>query len=202
MSRVPPKIVIGLTGNIGVGKSTVMALLAELGAAGIDADKVAHQVMEPGQPAYDQIVARFGPLIAPAGGPVDRMRLGQIVFSDPAALADLEAIVHPAVFQVIQRRVAEAGAPVVVIEAIKLLEAGLSRQLCQQVWVVTAPREQQILRLMGSRGLSEAEAALRIDAQPPQADKVAQADVVIDNGGSLDEVRAQVERAWMELRNE
>jgi dephospho-CoA kinase len=202
MDQPVNKLVIGLTGNIGVGKSTVMALLAGLGAAGIDADKVAHQVMEPGQPAYDQIVARFGPLIAPAGGPVDRMRLGQIVFSDPAALADLEAIVHPAVFQVIQRRVAEAGAPVVVIEAIKLLEAGLSRQLCQQVWVVTAPREQQILRLMGSRGLSEAEAALRIDAQPPQADKVAQADVVIDNGGSLDEVRAQVERAWMELRNE
>jgi dephospho-CoA kinase len=202
MDQPVNKLVIGLTGNIGVGKSTVMALLAGLGAAGIDADKVAHQVMEPGQPAYDEIVARFGPLIAPTGGPIDRARLGQIVFSDPAALADLEAIVHPAVFQVIQRRVAEANAPVVVIEAIKLLEAGLSRQLCQQVWVVTAPREQQILRLMGSRGLSEAEAALRIDAQPPQADKVAQADVVIDNGGSLDEVRAQVERAWMELRNE
>lgn len=196
-----PKTVIGLTGNIGVGKSTVMALLAGLGAAGIDADKVAHQVMEPGQPAYQQIVARFGPPIAPEGGPVDRLRLGQIVFTDPAALADLEAIVHPAVFAVIQRRVAEAAAPVVVIEAIKLLEAGLSRQLCQQVWVVTAPREQQIQRLMQTRGLSEAEAALRIDAQPPQADKIAQADVVIDNSGSLEDVRVQVERAWQGLRN-
>jgi dephospho-CoA kinase len=202
MDQPVNKLVIGLTGNIGVGKSTVMALLAGLGAAGIDADKVAHQVMEPGQPAYHQIAARFDPSIAPGGGPIDRARLGQIVFSDPVALADLEAIVHPAVFQVIQRRVAEADAPVVVIEAIKLLEAGLSRQLCQQVWVVTAPREQQIQRLMQTRGLSEAEAALRIDAQPPQADKVAQADVVIDNGGSLDEVRAQVERAWLELRNE
>ena len=202
MEKPPNKIVIGLTGNIGVGKSTVMALLSGLGAAGIDADKVAHQVMEPGQPAYAQIVARFGPPIAPGGGPIDRLRLGQIVFSDPAALADLEAIVHPAVFQVIQRRVAEAAAPVVVIEAIKLLEAGLSRQLCQQVWVVTAPREQQIQRLMSSRGLSEAEATLRIDAQPPQADKIAQADVVIDNGGSLEAVRVQVERAWQVLRNE
>ncbi|MFZ2361145.1 MAG: dephospho-CoA kinase [Anaerolineae bacterium] len=192
----PQKVVIGLTGNIGVGKSTVMALLAELGAAGIDADRVAHEVMAPGQPAYDQIVARFGPQIAPGGGPIDRLRLGQIVFSDPAALADLEAIVHPAVFQVIQRRVAQADAPVVVIEAIKLLEAGLSRQLCQQVWVVTAPREQQIERLMQTRGLSEAEAILRIDAQPPQADKVAQADVVIENDGSLTDVRAQVVRAW------
>jgi len=202
MDQPSDKLVVGLTGNIGVGKSTVMALLAGLGAAGIDADKVAHQVMEPGQPAYQRIVARFGPAIAPGGGPIDRLRLGQIVFSDPAALADLEAIVHPAVFQVIQRRVAEADAPVVVIEAIKLLEAGLSRQLCQQVWVVIAPREQQIQRLMANRGLSEAEAALRIDAQPPQAEKVAQADVVIDNGGSLAEVRAQVERAWQMLRNE
>jgi dephospho-CoA kinase len=193
------RIVIGLTGNIGVGKSTVMALLAELGAAGIDADKVAHQVMEPGQPAYDQIVARFGPQLAAANGPIDRLRLGQIVFSDPAALADLEAIVHPAVFQVIQRRVAEADAPVVVIEAIKLLEAGLSRQLCQQVWVVTAPRPQQIQRLLQSRGLSEAEAILRIDAQPSQAAKIAQADVVIDNSGSLAEVWAQVEQAWQRL---
>jgi len=200
MSRVPDKTVIGLTGNIGVGKSTVMALLAGLGAVGIDADKVAHQVMEPGQPAYQQIVARFGPPIAPDGGPIDRGRLGQIVFTDPAALADL-AIVHPAVFEVIQRRVAEASAPVVVIEAIKLLEAGLSRQLCQQVWVVAAPREQQILRLMQTRGLSEAEAALRIDAQPPQAEKIAQADVVIDNSGSLEDVRVQVERAWQMLRN-
>lgn len=201
MSRVPDKTVIGLTGNIGVGKSTVMALLAGLGAVGIDADKVAHQVMEPGQPAYQQIVARFGLSIAPDGGPIDRGRLGQIVFTDPAALADLEAIVHPAVFEVIQRRVAEASAPVVVIEAIKLLEAGLSRQLCQQVWVVAAPREQQILRLMQTRGLSEAEAALRIDAQPPQAEKIAQADVVIDNSGSLEAVRVQVERAWQMLRN-
>jgi dephospho-CoA kinase len=201
MNKSTPKTVIGLTGNIGVGKSTVMALLAELGAVGIDADKVAHEVMEPGQPAYERIVARFGPPIAPDGGPIDRVRLGQIVFTDPAALADLEAIVHPAVFEVIQRRVAEADASVVAIEAIKLLEAGLSRQLCQQIWVVTAPREQQIQRLMSSRGLSEAEAILRIDAQPPQAAKVAQANVVIENDGSLNEVRAQVERAWQTLRN-
>lgn len=201
MDQAPPKTIIGLTGNIGVGKSTVMALLAELGAIGIDADKVAHEVMAPGQPAYAPIVARFGAEIAPDGGPLDRMRLGQIVFTDPAALAALEAIVHPAVFQVIQRRVAEADAPVVVIEAIKLLEAGLSRQLCDQVWVVTAPRAQQIERLMRNRNLSAAEASLRIDAQPPQAAKIAQADVVIENSGSLDEVRAQVERAWQELRH-
>lgn len=193
------KTVIGLTGNIGTGKSTVMAILTELGATGIDADKVAHEVVLPGEPAYDRVVAEFGPEIAPSGGPIDRARLGQIVFADPAALARLEAIVHPAVSQRIGRLVAEASTPVVVIEAIKLLEAGLSLRLCDQVWVVTAPRAEQIRRLMATRGLSEQEAILRIDAQPPQAEKVARADVVIDNSGTPDEVRRQVEQAWRSL---
>ncbi len=188
--------VIGLTGNIGTGKSTVMAILAELGAAGIDADKVAHQVMLPGEPAYAQIVAEFGPELAPNGGPINRTQLGQIVFSDPAALARLESIVHPAVTLRIRQLVASAQAPAVVIEAIKLLEAGLSVHLCDKIWVVTAPRAVQIRRLMATRGLSEAEAILRIDAQPPQEEKIARADVVIDNSGSLEEVRRQVENAW------
>ena len=170
-----------------------MGMLAELGAIGIDADKVAHEVVMPGEPAYAQVLAEFGPEIAPNGGPIDRARLGQIVFSDPTALARLEAIVHPAVSERISRLVAEAQAPVVVIEAIKLLEAGLSVRLCNQVWVVTAPRAEQIQRLMATRGLSAQEAILRIDAQPPQEEKVARADVVIDNSGSLEDVRRQVE---------
>ena len=193
------KIVIGLTGNIGTGKSTVMGMLAELGAAGIDADKVAHDVVAPGEPAYTRVLADFGPEIAPNGGAIDRARLGQIVFSSPTALARLEAIVHPAVSQRISQLVAEAKAPLVVIEAIKLLEAGLSVQLCSQVWVVTAPRAEQIQRLIATRGLSEQEAILRIDAQPPQEEKVARADVVIDNSGSLADVRRQVEHAWQTL---
>jgi len=200
---VPPSfpLVIGLTGNIGAGKSTVLAMLAALGARPIDADKVAHEVMEPGQPAYQQIVAAFGPEIAPDNGPIDRPRLGQIVFSDPAALARLEGIVHPAVFQRIRALLAETTAPVAVIEAIKLLEAGLSRQLCDTVWVVIAPREQQIERLMRTRNLSRADALLRIDSQPPQAAKIAQADVVIDNSGSLAETEAQVKRAYCVMRD-
>ena len=193
------KIVIGLTGNIGTGKSTVMGMLAELGAIGIDADKVAHDVVMPGEPAYALVVAEFGPEIAPNEGPIDRARLGQIVFSDPAALARLEAIVHPAVSERISRLVADALAPVVVIEAIKLLEAGLSVQLCNEIWVVTAPRSEQIQRLMTTRGLSTQEAILRIDAQPPQEEKVARADVVIDNSGNLANVRRQVEQAWQSL---
>ena len=192
-------IVIGLTGNIGTGKSTVMAMLARLGAKTIDADRVAHQVMEPGQPAYGQVIAAFGQDVAPAGGPIDRYRLGQIVFSDPQALARLEQIVHPAVFRRIQQLLGQMTAPVAVIEAIKLLEAGLSVQLCDTIWVVTAPREQQIERLMRSRSLSHDEAVLRIEAQPPQADKVAQADVVIENGGSPEETWLQVQRAWQNL---
>lgn len=195
----PDHLVIGLTGNIGTGKSTVLELLAGLGAVTIDADRVAHQVMEPGQPAYQAIVKAFGPGIAPDGGPIDRRRLGEIVFADGQALARLEEIVHPAVFVRIKELLDQAQAGVVVIEAIKLLEAGLSVQLCDTIWVVTAPREQQIRRLMAARNLSRAEAELRIDAQPPQELKVAQADVVIDNSGSKADTRAQVLRAWEAL---
>ena len=194
-TRTPEKIVIGLTGNIGVGKSTVMALLAGLGAVGIDADKVAHQVMEPGQPAYQQIMARFGRQIAPDGGPIDRLRLGQIVFSDPAALADLEAIVHPAVFQVIQRGVAAADAPVVMIEAIKLLEGPLAG-ICDQVWVTTCARTTQLERLRVCRGLDEAAAVARVDAQSSQKEKIARADVVIYTDGPLSATEEQFAAAW------
>lgn len=192
-------VVIGLTGNIATGKSTVMAMLADLGAVVIDADRVAHEVMEPGQPAYEAIVQAFGDEIAPRGGPIDRQRLGQIVFSDPAALTRLESIVHPAVSKRLQALVAQSGAAVVVIEAIKLLEAGLASQFCDAVWVVTASRAQQIKRLMRDRGLSYDDAVLRIDAQPAQEEKVAQADVVIDNSGSLAATRIQVQKAWQRL---
>jgi dephospho-CoA kinase len=192
-------VVIGLTGNIGTGKSTVAQILAGLGALVIDADQVAHQVMEPGQPAHGQILEAFGPAIAPGGGAIDRARLGQIVFADPGSLERLEAIVHPAVVERISTQVAQAAAPVVVVEAIKLLEAGLARQLCDVVWVVTAPRAQQIERLMAGRGLSRPEALLRINAQPPQSDKVAQADAVIDNGGSRAQLHNQVMEAWESL---
>jgi dephospho-CoA kinase len=191
--------VIGLTGNIGTGKSAVLAMLRDLGADTIDADAVAHEVMWPGQPAHTGIVQAFGPDVLAADGTIDRARLGAIVFRDAAALARLEAIVHPAVFARMQALVRDSRRPVVVIEAIKLLEAGYSITLCDVIWVVTSPRDQQITRLMQSRHLSQAEAELRIDAQPPQADKVRRADVVIDNSGTLDETRQQVEAAWQRL---
>jgi dephospho-CoA kinase len=197
-SRASRPLVIGLTGNIGTGKSTVAGILADLGALIVDADQVAHRVMEPGQPAYRAVIAEFGQEVAPQGGFIDRQVLGQIVFSDPAALARLDEIVHPAVYQQVRRLVENAIEPVVVIEAIKLLEAGLSLRLCDQVWVVIAPRERQIERLMRTRDLSRAEAVLRIDAQPPQSEKVAQADVVIENAGSLDQLEIRVLTVWQQ----
>lgn len=194
------RIVIGLTGNIAVGKSAVLSMLRDLGADVIDADQTAHAVMRPGQVAYQAIVDAFGAGILNPAGVIDRARLGAVVFRSPVALQRLEEIVHPAVFVRIQEQLATSQSPVVVIEAIKLLEAGLSITLCTTVWVVTATRTQQVERLMRTRGLSRAEAELRISAQPPQEDKIARANVVIDNSGSLAQTLAQVEAAWQALQ--
>src|SRR5207253_9986085 len=159
--------IIGLTGNIACGKSAVAAMLAELGAELIDADRVAHELLEPGTAEYEQIVARFGRGVLQPSGAIDRRQLGAIVFSDAGALRDLEQILHPGVRPRIRARFAAAQASVVVVEAIKLLEVGLYLET-DAVWVVTADRETQIERLMESRGLTRAEAETRVDAQPPQ----------------------------------
>ncbi|MCR4407949.1 MAG: dephospho-CoA kinase [Anaerolineae bacterium] len=192
------KVLIGLTGNIATGKSEVGRMLAELGARVIDADAVAHQVMRRGGPAYDAVLAAFGPDILRSDGEIDRVRLGAIVFADKEALRRLEAIVHPQVIAHVDALIREASEPVVVVEAIKLIEAGMHRN-CHALWVVTCPREQQIARLIRTRGLTEAEAILRVDAQSPQAEKIALADVVIDNSHTLAETRRQVETEWKKL---
>ncbi|MDH7485729.1 MAG: dephospho-CoA kinase [Anaerolineae bacterium] len=193
-------IVIGLTGNIGTGKSTVLQMLAGLGAQIIDADELAHEVIAPGGPAYAAVVEAFGSQIVRPDGRIDRGKLGAIAFRDPQALARLEALVHPAVIARTRELLAQTQAEVVVVEAIKLLEAGMARQLCDTVWVVTCRPEQQLARVTAQRGLSEAEARLRMEAQPPQEEKIAQADVVIDNSGTVEETRRQVEAAWEKLR--
>lgn len=197
--------IIGLTGNIATGKSAVAAMLAELGARVIDADALAHEAVKPGTPVWQRVVDEFGRHVLQADGEIDRAKLAALVFSEPLALARLEAITHPAVIAECERLLRESqttgpdpGAmplQVVVIEAIKLIESGLSER-CDELWVVTAPHEQQIQRLTEQRGLSAAEAELRMHAQPPQADKVAQADVVIDNGGALAQSQAQVQEEW------
>jgi dephospho-CoA kinase len=191
---------IGLTGNIACGKSTVLGMLRAHGAATIDADAVTHELQRPGQDVYRAIVAAFGAeILVEPGGPIDRRRLGAIVFADPAELRRLEQIVHPAVHAhlhawLAERAAAEPGS-VAVIDAVKLVEAGW-KPLCDAVWVVTCTRAQQIERLVATRGMSVAEAERRIDAQPPQEARIAQADLVIDNSGTLAATEAQVDAAW------
>ena len=197
MSRARP-YVIGLTGNIACGKSLVLRTLAELGAETIDADQVSREVMSQGSPVLEEVARAFGPEILNADGSLNRRALARIVFSDPEQLARLEAIVHPPVVELIRRRVAESRSPVVVIDAIKLFEAGLAGD-CDEVWVVTCTPEQQLARLMARDRISEEEALLRIRAQPPQEEKVRRADRVIDNSGTIEDTLAQVRAAWENL---
>ncbi len=189
------KYVIGITGPIGAGKSTVLRLLETLGAATIDADKVAHEVMAPGAPAYAAVVDAFGRDILRPDGQIDRKRLAAVVFNDPQALQRLEAIVHPAVFEAIKEKIAQSDRSIVALEAIKLLEAGLSITICDEIWVVVADPAVQMQRLQ-ARGMSEEDARRRLAAQLPREAYVRRADVVIDNSGDLEHLRRQVEAAW------
>jgi dephospho-CoA kinase len=194
-------ILLGLTGNIASGKTTVGHMLLELGAARyIDADQVVHQLYEPGQPIYDGVVAAFGAKILTPEGAIDRRRLGNIVFNDAEALRRLEAIVHPAVGAAIAAQIqAEAPDAVLVLDAVKLLEGGTGA-LCKSRWLVICNEEQQLRRLIERDGFSDEEARARLRAQPPLAPKLALVDEVIDNSGTLAATRAQVEAAWERFR--
>jgi dephospho-CoA kinase len=198
--RIQPYL-IGLTGNIACGKSAVLAALAEHGAATIDADRVVHALMEPGEAVWAAIRDTFGPAILTAEGRIDRRALGAIVFADPAQLARLEGLTHPAVRARIVARLAafaREGAKVAVVDAIRLYEGGWAER-CDETWVVACDPAQQLARLMARNGFSEAEARQRIAAQPPQAEKIARADVVIDNSGTPEATRAQVDAARARL---
>jgi dephospho-CoA kinase len=189
------KYLIGLTGNIATGKSTVAKMLEDLGATVIDADALVHELQRKGTPVFDDIVAAFGSGILDRAGEIDRKALGSIVFTDPEKLRTLEGIVHPAVLIESVRRITEAPTPVVVYEAIKLIEAGRA-EMCDALWVVTARSDAQLQRLMTDRQMSEVEARQRIEAQPPQSEKIRRATVVIDNSGSREEARRQVTSAF------
>jgi dephospho-CoA kinase len=189
------KYLIGLTGNIATGKSIVLGMLKRLGARAIDADALVHQLMAKGTPVCQAILDEFGKGILGPEGEIDRGKLGAIVFADAEALKRLEAIVHPAVTAHMDELIRQATESVVVVEAIKLIEAGWHRTY-DALWVVTCLKEQQLERLMRARKLSRKEALLRIEAQPPQEDKVALADVVIDNSGTFTETEQQVKREW------
>lgn len=195
------KYLIGLTGNIATGKSAALRMLKRLGARVIDADALVHQLMVKGTPLWQAILDEFGEGILRPDGEIDRGKLGAIVFADAEALKRLEAIVHPAVTTLVDELIRQATEPVVVVEAIKLIEAGWHRAY-DSLWVVTCPKEQQLERLMRRRRLSREEALLRIEAQPPQEAKIALADVVIDNSGTLGKMWKQVKREWGKLMRE
>jgi dephospho-CoA kinase len=187
--------IIGLTGNIATGKSTVAKMLAELGATVIDADALVHELQRPGTPVFDEIVTAFGAGVLDRAGEIDRKVLGSIVFADPEKLRALESIVHPAVLIESARRIMEAPTAIVVYEAIKLIEAGRA-EMCDALWVVTARSEVQLQRLLTDRHMSETEARQRIEAQPLQSEKIKRATVVIDNSGALADTRQQVAAAY------
>ena len=197
MGRWEGKYVIGLTGNIAMGKSLVRRMLEHLGAYTIDADGLAHQAMSPGAPAYRPVVATFGTWILDADKRIDRSKLGAVVFAHPEALKRLEAITHPIIGRAIDTLIRRARHKVVVVEAIKLLEGWMADQV-DAVWVVDASEERQLERLQ-KRGLSRLDALQRIRAQNPQVDKLARADVVIANNGTPEETWAQVRAAWTKI---
>jgi dephospho-CoA kinase len=175
-----------------------MRLAAERGALTIDADRVVHELLD-GDAAIQAAVAEvFGPEVRQADGRIDRATLGRLVFGDAERLAQLERVLHPAVRAEIARRVAAADAPVVMIEAIKLLEGPLA-SVCDQIWVTACERATQMERLRVCRGMDEDSAAARVDAQTPQADKIARADVVIRTDGLMAHTQAQFEKAWKEI---
>ena len=189
------KIIIGLTGNIATGKSEVRRMLERLGAFGIDADALAHKTMLKGTPGYQAVLGEFGTDILLPNGEIDRASLASIVFQDAHALATLEALIHPLVGIAIQEMVEKTDHKVIVIEAIKLIEAGLN-QYCDSLWVTYSPEAIQINRLMATRGMDEVQARMRVRAQSPQEEKLKAADVVIRNEGSLVDTWQQVIKHW------
>jgi len=194
--------VIGLSGGIGTGKSTVAALLAARGALVIDADRVGHDVYGPGTDGFRRVTEAFGTDIVAPDGTIDRQALGRIVFGDATALARLNAIVHPLIVAELARRIAAARAenPVrpIVVEAAILAEAGW-RTLFDRLWVVATRPEIAIGRVVASRGMAREEVEQRLAAQMSDARRRRLADLVIENDGSPAELETEVEKAWQTL---
>jgi dephospho-CoA kinase len=191
--------IIGVTGNIACGKSTVMDELRRLGAETIDADAVYHQLIEPGTPLWSVLVDHFGQAITGSGGRIDRKMLGAMVFGDPRKLRKLEQLTHPAIRAAIRDLIDNHLTGVVAIDAVKLIEGGMHHD-CDSVWLVRCRRDQQRLRLMARNGFTPEDAELRIGAQPSIEPKLEIADVHIDNSGGIESTLAQVRRAWGGLR--
>jgi dephospho-CoA kinase len=188
---------VGLSGGIGSGKSTVARALAERGAIVIDADAIAREVVEPGQPGLDAVVERFGPEVLDGSGRLDRPKLAALVFEDAAARADLNGIVHPLVAAETLRRMAAAPPDSVVVIDVPLL-AEAARSGYDVVVIVEAPEDVRVERLVG-RGMSAEDARRRMAAQASDEDRRKVADVVLDNSGAEDDLRRQIESLWAQL---
>jgi len=195
-------ILIGLSGGIGSGKSTAARLLGALGAVVLDADLIAHEILAPGGAAVSAVLQRFGPGVAGPDGGIDRGRLRSVVFADPAARRDLEAITHPLIYAAMASRLGGIFEQdtVVVVDAPLLVETGgRDRVGMQALVVVAAEQSQQIERVVARGGMTAEEAARVIAAQAPAERKLAAADYVLDNRGSLADLEAGVETLWADL---
>ena len=193
--------IIGLTGGIACGKSTVSTELRTLGAAIIDADALAHELSQPHRPIYNAYVERFGSEIVAADGTLDRAAIARRVFADPAVRAEVEAIAHPIIRTAAEERLCAArdeNKRAAVLDVPLLFEAGWD-VLADEVWVVALPAEEQLERLLArDKSMSEGEARARISAQMSLAEKCARADIVIDNSGTAKETRECIEQLWRE----
>nr|WP_203596820.1 dephospho-CoA kinase [Actinomadura bangladeshensis] len=187
---------VGLTGGIGSGKSEVSARLDERGAVVIDADKIAREVVEPGTPGLAAVVAEFGEDVLLPSGALDREKVGKIVFADPERLAALNAIVHPLVGERMQELMDAAPADAVVVYDVPLLAENGLAPMYDEVVVVDAPEETQLDRLTSRRGMTEEDARARMANQASRADRRAVATRIIDNSGTLDDLKTQVDALW------
>ena len=193
--------VIGLTGGIGSGKSTVSQLLAELGAVILDADKVGHEAFKPNTEAWREVVAAFGRQIVTPSGEIDRKKLGEIVFGHPESLSRLNQIMHPRMYDMVKAQIEDyrrQGVDVVVLEAAILIEANWT-SLVDEVWVTVVPEGKVLERLKQQRGLEEEQTLARIRNQLSSEERVKHANVIINNDGDLDEVKAKVKELWERL---
>ncbi len=194
--------VIGLTGGIGSGKSTVSKFMAELGTAILDTDKVGHEAFKPGTEAWREVVATFGQEILTTSNEINRKKLAKLVFGQPESLARLNQIMHPRMYNMVKAQLEEYRRQMVIIVVLEtplLLEAGWT-PLVDEVWVTVASESTVIRRLKERTGFSESESLARIRTQLPAGERIKRADVVINNDGNLDELKAKVKELWSGLQ--
>lgn len=190
---------IGLTGGIGSGKSTVANMLADHGAVIIDADAIARELVEPGEPALAELVTEFGPRILREDGTLKRGELAALAFSDARGTERLNAIMHPLIRAESERRISTAGDEAIVVYDMPLLLETGQQEVVDLVVVVDVPEEMQVERAVGQRGLDEADVRRRMQVQVTRSDRLAAADIVIDNSGDLSRTQQEVDRLWQRL---